>query len=557
MLNYLSLQNFVTVDQLAFDFSGGFTAITGETGAGKSIILDALGLVLGDKSDFSQIRNGKDEARITASFDISSLSKVKSLLEELDLAGADPSELVIRRTIDRKGKSRQFVNDVPSTLGQLKNLGALLVDIHGQNEHQSINGAATQREVLDAYGGLDPLVEEVGSLYSQWKAAKDKLEEAKADNRSRELEKENLELRLRDYEELAPKEGEYKELNERYNILANGHDIMEAVGSSLGRLDGEKGMQSQVGRSIRDLERFQDIHPAIAEALGIFGSVEAELAEISQGLNKVLSGIDLDPEELREVDDRLSKFTFLARKYNHLPDELHEKHEEIKNRLKEITELGDLEALEKKVKEALAAYMAKAEELGQRRSSIATELEGEITRLMRTLAMSNAVLKISLDKSATPQPWGLENVEFLVAMNKGSDLRPMSKVASGGELSRISLSIQVVMGKTSRIPTLIFDEVDTGIGGAEGEIVGRSLRSLGENYQVLAITHLGQVASFANTHWKVKKEVVNDLTVSSVSEIDGEERVNEIARMIGGQNLTETTLNHARELLETGGNYDS
>ena len=550
MLTELNLSNFVIVERARLDFSAGFTAITGETGAGKSIILDALGLLLGDKADYSSVRAGKDEARISASFDLSGLPKAKELLAQSDLLSeTDENQLLIRRVIERKGKSRQYVNDSPCSLAQLKALSPALVDVHGQNERQALSAPTARREFLDAYAGLGGLAAQTAALHDAWKTAQTALESAQNESAARKLELENLDLKLRDFDNLRPKAGEYRELSDRYNTLAHGADILEAAGAVAGQIAGDNGMQSRIGRGMRQLERFAEFNPEISDALAILSSLDAEMSELSQILGDVAESIDLDPAELNRADARLAAYNALGRKRNADPEALFELWEELKQRRSAAQDAIDLTALAKKEKEAFERFKETAARLSAGRAEAAQEMGAKIESEMRKLAMPGARFVVELEP-AEPYSGGLENVQFLVAVNKGMEPRPMSQVASGGELSRISLAAQVVAGRRSSAPTLIFDEVDAGIGGSQGEVVGRSLKALGARCQTLAITHLPQVASFADAHWKISKGELDGLTTSRADYLAGEERAMELARMMAGETITDLTLAHAKELLE-------
>ena len=474
MLLALSLNDFVIVDRLNLDFQPGFTVLTGETGAGKSITLDAIGLLLGDKADYGQIRQGAAEARLSALFDLSELPELQAELREQGLLAEDAEELSIRRIIDAKGKSRSYINNQAATLSQLKSIGSRLIDIHGQNAHHSLNQEAAQRELLDAFAGCTALAGEVKAAYQNWQNANQALKAAEALSR---------------------------------------------------------------------------IEPRFNESLNLLASIEAELGEVSANMRDVASRSDLDPAELAAQEQRLGELMGMARKYRVEPQDLPAKMQEIEAALQQLQAAAHIAALEAAAERCEKQYHEAAQQLSAGRRQAAERLGSETAAHMQELAMKGARFHIEL-LPASPSAFGLEQVQYQVAANKGSPLRPLNKVASGGELARISLALQVVASQYTQTPTLIFDEVDTGIGGGVAETVGRALRSLGRKHQVLAVTHLPQVAACGEQHWQVRKNSEGEQTVSSIRVLSAEERVEEIARMLGGETLTATTRSHAAELLE-------
>ena len=548
MLLALSLQNFVIVEKLNLNFQNGFTVLTGETGAGKSITLDAIALLLGDKADYSQIRTGANEAQLSALFDISEHPALQAELREQGLLDEDSSELAIRRTIDIKGKSRSYINNQAATLAQLKHIGSQLIDIHGQNAHQSLNQEAAQRQLLDAFSGSLKLVEQTQAAYQTWQSAQQALNEAQTQAEHIAIERERLEWQYNELDQLAPEAGEWESLNQSHDSLANAAELLQAASEVQDYIDNDNGIARQISRSQRTLGKLAHIEPRFAESLEMLDSIEAELSEISRNLSGVLSDIEINPNELHAKEERISELMSIARKYRIGPEELPNKLAEIQAALQQLEAAADIEALQKNVAQAQDAYMQIAQQLSSARHKAASKLAHETTEHMQTLAMKGAKFHIELQPSS-PTAHGLEHIQYQVAANKGTPLRPLNKVASGGELARISLSIQVVTSQYTQVPTLIFDEVDTGIGGGVAETVGRALRTLGKQHQVLAITHLPQVAACGEHHWQVAKHSDGEQTVSEISVMDDATRVNEIARMLGGETITETTRQHAAEML--------
>ena len=549
MLLALSLRDFVIVEQLHLDFQPGFTVLTGETGAGKSITLDALSLLLGDKADYSQIRHGCPEAQLSALFDLSGLPELRAELCEQGLLGADEVELSIRRTIDSKGRSRSFINNQAATLAQLRQIGSRLVDIHGQSAHHSLNSEAVQRDLLDAFAGSKPLAEQVQAAYRQWRQAQEDLATAEAEGERLAEERERLAWQVGEMEKLAPVEGEWAQLSQSYDSLAHAAELLQAAEEVAAHIDGDNGLHSLAGRCRRQLESLSGIEPRFAESLEMLDSIEAELGEISSHMHSVAARADINPDELAAQEERMAELMSAARRHRIEPEELPARLAQLQQDLADSEAAADIEALREQVRLAEAAYRQPARELSAQRQQAAAKLAEETTEHMQQLSMRGARFHIELIPCEA-QAYGLEQVQFQVAANQGSPLRPLNKVASGGELARISLALQVTASQYTQIPTLIFDEVDSGIGGGVAETVGRALRTLGRQHQVLAVTHLPQVAACGAQHWQVSKHSGGGQTVSTIRELEGSARVEEIARMLGGETLTDTTRRHAAEMLE-------
>ena len=548
MLLALSLKDFVIVDQLHLNFQSGLTVITGETGAGKSITLDALGLLLGDKADFSQVRSGQKEAQLSALFDISHLPALQDALQEQGLSDGQDSELSIRRIIDAKGKSRSFINNQTVTLAQLREVGEYLVDIHGQNMHQSLNKEAVQRQLLDAYAGNHALVQTVKTAYLAWQNAEKQLQDALNSGEQLQLEQERLQWQLQDLAQYQLQENEWSQLNQSHDTLAHATDILEAAQWVDDIIDGQQSVQQRLYQCQQRLSALSAHETRFGESLNLLLAVEAELSEVAASMRDVMADVDINPQELALQAQRIQDLSTLARKYRVEPEQLPAKQAAIEASLNQLQSANDIEALQQQVQDAQTHYQQCAQQLSATRQEAATRLAAETSERMQELAMEGSQFAVALNPCA-PQSFGLEHVQFQVAANKGSVLRAMNKVASGGELSRISLALQVVTSRLQSVPTLIFDEVDSGIGGRVAEVVGKSLRQLGTHYQVLAITHLPQVAAFGNQHWQVSKQEQGEQTISQLLELTAEERTEEIARMLGGQTITQTTRQHAQEML--------
>lgn len=548
MLLALSLSDFVIVDQLKLNFETGFTVLTGETGAGKSITLDAIGLLLGDKADYGQVRQGAKEARLSALFDISQLPQLQAQLHEQGFLNDGSNELAIRRIIDAKGKSRSFINNQAATLAQLKQIGSQLIDIHGQNAHHSLNHETAQRELLDAFANHQESVQAVKTAYHQWQQAKKALHDAQNQAETLEIERERLEWQYNELSQLHLRPNEWEQLSQSHDSLAHAAELLQAAQFTEDTLDGDNGIQRQLYQCQKTLTQLSHIEPRFAESLQLLASIEAELSEVSANMRDVAAYVEINPNELAAQEARLSELVSMARKYRVEPEELPAKQTEIETALAALEAAADIAALEAAVQQSEQAYFNLAQPLSLRRQQTAKQLSQETTAHMQELAMKGAHFHIEL-LPCPPSAHGLEHIQYQVAANKGSALRPLNKVASGGELARISLALQVVTSQYTHVPTLIFDEVDTGIGGGVAEIVGKALRALGKQHQVLAVTHLPQVAACGEHHWQVYKHSDGEQTISQINILNKQGRTEEIARMLGGEVLTDLTRRHAAELL--------
>ena len=554
MLQTISLRDFVIVDQLELDFASGFTVLTGETGAGKSILLDALGLVLGERADSSQIREGSNRAEISATFRVEP-ELIKSFGQWLDEQGF-PSEdegqtLLLKRTVESNGRSRAFINGSVATLTQLRDAGDQLVDIHGQHAHQLLLKSGAQRELLDRHAGLLPMASDVAQAYKTLSDSRRRLAQAENAGQDIERERERLEWQLEELTELSPQEGEWALIQSEHARLANGAKLIGGCQEAIQILsEADNSLESSLSKVCGNISALAEHDAALQDVSESLESAHIQLDEAIHGLNRYLQKIDLDPARLEQVEERMQALHGAAKKYRSDVDALPQLLLETADRLDALTASQNIEALRDKVKQEETVYLKLAKQLSEKRKKAAIDLGNQVTNAMQDLSMAGGRLEIALISLQDGGSHGLEQVEFLVAGHAGSTPRSLAKVASGGELARISLAISVITSKASFTPTLIFDEVDAGIGGAVAETVGKLLHQLGQSHQILCVTHLPQVAAQGNHHLKVSKSQAGDKTVSQVQTLGRSERVEEIARMLGGATITDTTRRHARELLE-------
>ena len=554
MLQTISLRDFVIVDQLELDFASGFTVLTGETGAGKSILLDALSLVLGERADSSQIREGCHRTEISALFRIDS-ELIQSFNQWLDEQGFpvedEGQSLLLKRTVENNGRSRAFINGSVATLAQLREAGDQLVDIHGQHAHQLLLKGGAQRELLDRHAGLLPLASEVAQAFKTLNDSRRRLEQAENAGQDIERERERLEWQFEELTELSPQEGEWANIQSEHARLANGAKLIGGCQEAIEVLsDADNSLESSLFKVCGNIGALAEHDPALSSISESLQSAQIQLDEAIHGLNRYLQKLDLDPARLEQVEERMQALHGASRKYRTEVDELPKLLLETTERLEALTASQNIDALREKVMQEEASYLKFAKQLSQKRSKAAAELGQLVTDAMQDLSMAGGRLEITLSPLQEGGSHGLEQIEFLVAGHAGSTPRSLAKVASGGELARISLAISVITSKASFTPTLIFDEVDAGIGGAVAETVGKLLHQLGQSHQILCVTHLPQVAAQGNHHLKVSKSQNGDKTVSQVQPLGRSERVEEVARMLGGATITDTTRRHARELLE-------
>ena len=553
MLRTLTIRDFVIVDAIELEFSNGFTVFTGETGAGKSILIDALQLALGGRGDASMVREGAAKADITADF---ALTAAATAWLDANEFSTEEGGALLRRVIDNAGRSKAYINGISATAAQLRELGEMLVDIHGQHAHQTLLKPDAQRALLDSQIAVrDPEaraeVLEVATLYRAWRALVRQREEYETNAKNVLIERERLEYQVSELDKLAPKAGEWAEISNEHSRLSHAASLLEGAQEALNALSesDDHPILSQLSSLNTKLGKLVDVDVQLQAVLDCMEPARIQLQEAVYALNNYIDKVELDPGRLREVDARMEALHGAARKYRVTPEELHDEHAALAAKLRQLADATDIEGLRKQEDKARAAYMEVAGRLSQRRDKAAKELGAQVTSAMQELSMSGGSFAVALN-AAEPGAHGLEQVEFLVAGHMGVAPRPLAKVASGGELARISLAISVITSNATTVPTLIFDEVDTGIGGGVAEVVGRLLKRLGQQRQVLCVTHLPQVASQANQHFQVAKGATEaGRTVSRIDVLDSRARVEEVARMLGGIEITETTRKHARELL--------
>ncbi|NIM42707.1 MAG: DNA repair protein RecN [Hydrogenophaga sp.] len=543
-LRRIVLRDFVIVTSLDLELAGGFGVLTGETGAGKSILIDALQLALGARGDAGVVREGAPRCEIAAEFD-----RPEALRPWLDEQGfADDEALLLRRTIDTEGRSRAWINGSAATLTQLRAAADALVDIHGQHAWQSLTRPEAVRDLLDAYAGVDTTA--LGSAWSAWRQAAATLREARERQDAARQDSERLAWQIAEVDKLGPRAGEWDELNTRHGRLANAQALIDAAGTAVQALDEQDdSAASLLSRAVAALQAQVHVEPAFAQTIETLDSALAQVQDAVHELHQHQRHVEIDPSALAALDERLAQWLSLSRRYRTTPEELPALHAQWVRDLQQINDTLDLAALEQREAGARAAFDQAARAVSRQRQKAAPRLGQAVTEAMQTLGMQGGRFEVALPPLAEPQSHGLEQVEFRVAGHAGSTPRPVAKVASGGELSRIALAISVVTSRLGQAPTLIFDEVDAGIGGAVAHTVGQMLRQLGQDRQVLAVTHLAQVAACADHHLLVAKQRQGQQTYSTVQAIDTESRVRELARMLGGNERSEISLAHARELL--------
>ncbi|CAA0103005.1 DNA repair protein RecN [BD1-7 clade bacterium] len=551
MLVSLSVSHFTIADQLNIDFRSGMTAITGETGAGKSIALDALGLALGARSDSNVVRHGSDKADIRAVFDLSKLPAVRQWLATQDLDCDD--ECITRRVITKEGRSRAYINGQPVNLQSLKALGAQLVDIHSQHAHHQLLDREYHQHLLDAFANNGSKVDAVNKHYKAWRQTQSRIEQIHSQNHENDTRREYLQFQLQEFKELALQDGEYQQLESRHQLIANAEKLQQTCQQSLMvcRDADDSAVIDQLQRSLHDLEPLADQSPTIKEAHQLISSAMIQVEEACYSLRDQLDNINSDQSELAQLESRLSAIHDLARKHRCEPETLLDTQTRLTNELDQLVNAdAHLEQLASEAQTHLTSYHLAAAKLADQRSKSAKKLGKQIKAQLTLLGMGNCVFEVALNSNTEHVSLnGYEQVEFKVATNPGQPAQGLHKIASGGELSRISLAIQVITAQTSTIPTLVFDEVDVGIGGATAEVVGRLLRQLAGDAQIVCVTHQPQVASQAHQHYYVAKQQTAANTTTQMISLDKDDKVKEIARMLGGIEITQRTLEHAEEML--------
>ena len=549
MLTALSIRDFVIVERLDLEFAPGYSALTGETGAGKSILIDALAIALGDRAEPTLVRAGAERAEVSAEFDVGASPAARDWLAANEFAETGDACL-FRRTIDSGGRSRAFLNGRAATAAQLRELGEMLLDIHGQHAHQLLLRRENQRSLLDAFAEAEDLAAEVAKAFGRWKnleaLRRNREQSAQTSAREREL----LAEEIREIDSLGFSAQAWREQQDEHRRLAHARELTDAAEGGIAALsDAEISAEGLLEGVLSPLRDAAALDPKLGEALRATDSALIDVQEAARELRHYLQWLDLDPARLDELDRRLRDVHGLARKLRIEPHDLPGALETRRQRMQELGGEDSLEALKSQEAEAEKAFRAFARRLSAERREAAARLAPEVTATMQSLAMKGGAFEVSLEPLATAGPYGLETVEFLVTANAGQPPGPLAKVASGGELSRVSLAIQVLMSGSASVSTLIFDEVDAGIGGSVAEIVGRLLNRLGSEHQVLCVTHLPQVAAWARHQFRVTKHDTPRGAAGEVEPLNADERVEEIARMLGGMKITEATRRHAAEML--------
>ncbi|MDG6276446.1 DNA repair protein RecN [Glaesserella parasuis] len=554
MLTQLTINNFAIVRHLTLELNEGMSVITGETGAGKSIGIDALGLCLGYRSESSMIRNGADKADISATFSMQPTSPAYLWLKEHELLDEDnPQECILRRMINQEGRSKAFVNNHPIPVSQLRELGQYLIHLNGQHAPQLLLKSEYQLEVVDNYANLHPLLAEMATQYHSWRKLHKQVKNFHQQCQENEARKQLLQYQVEELDEFAIKEGEFEQLEEDHARLANSEQLTELSQSVLNLLsDDNANVDTMLYRAIRDLEELVEVDSQYQSALEMLNEALIQVQEASSEINHLANKIEQDPELLNELDQRISQTMQLARKHHITPDKLWQKHLSLKQELQTLLDFAENE--EQLIADEQQAYqqcVELAEKIYHKRVDAGQKLSAQVTKQIKQLAMENGEFFIdiqhNLDKLSAN---GADFVEFNLRSNLGQNAQPLAKIASGGELSRISLAVQVLTANKLSTPTIIFDEVDVGISGPTATVVGRLLRQLGKKCQVLCVTHLPQVASHGNHHFNVQKQVENNQTETKMSLLTPKERVKALARLLGGEKITDAVLANAQEMLD-------
>jgi len=556
MIKHLYIKHFAIIDQLELDFNAGMTALTGETGAGKSILLGALSLVLGDRADNDSIKQGADYAEIVAEFDIEKLSNVSSWLVSQELN--TDNECILRRRISKDGRSRAYINGTPVNLQLIRELAEMLIDIHGQHEHQSIMKSSVQRQLLDDYAKHAELLETVSNLFVELKLIEDQLQHLQHSSKQQNDRLDLLRFQTQELDVLALEENEYQTLDKLHKRLANAERLQSTVAQAIHRLSEEENtnVQSSISHILGTLNDISEIENKLSPVADMLNEALIQVDESVSLLKNYADNLDLDSSQLSKTEQRIQNIVDLARKHRVDAEQLHKLHASLQQELNDIDHVDErLDELGKQQNQLAEKYLQACQKLSDSRLKSITVLNKKITQSMQTLGMTGGKFEITLQAAAAKRSaFGLDQIDFTVTANAGQACKPISRVASGGELARISLAIQMIIANSSKIPTLIFDEVDSGVGGGIAEIVGQHLRILAQTKtnqgsQVICITHLPQVASQAHNHLRVEKLNKNEQTTSQVITLDEKQRRQEIARMLSGVDITEQSLAHADEML--------
>jgi len=554
MLTQLTVSNYAIAERVELQFSHGMTALTGETGAGKSIVLDALGLAMGGRADAGAVRHGAKRADITATFDVSRIAEAREWLEEHELD--DENDCILRRVISKDGRSRAFINGQPCPLTHLKDLGGTLMDIHSQHQHQSLLRKETHRKLLDQFAVAETLADNTRQAWKTWNNTKQRLNERQQNADEAEARIQLLRYQVEELDRLALEGNEQDALETEQSQLSHAEGVLHSCHqATMLCTEDDSSAAALLRQALQQLEQLPIEVPALAETIQMLNEAQIQITEAGDNLRHFVDDYDADPTRLSAVEERLSAIYQMARKHRITPEQLPELHQSLSEELASLDDgEGSVEKLEAELESQRAEFDQISAALSDARQAAAANLDQRIAQELAQLSMPAVqfVTHLSRNKDNEPAPHGMEEVEFLVSANPGQPARPLAKVASGGELSRISLAIQVVVAQTSTTPTLVFDEVDVGIGGGTAEVVGRLLRSLGDNGQVLCVTHLAQVAAQCHQHLFVSKFTESDATFSRIESLDDTGRITEVARMLGGVDMTEHTIAHATEMFSKG-----
>jgi len=550
MLENLSIKNFVIVDHLELNFTSGFSALTGETGAGKSILIGALSLALGQRSETGVVRHNTDKSDISATFNIKGNKYAQDWLKHSELE-SDEDSLLLRRVIYQDGKSKGFINGIPATINQLKSIGELLIDIYSQNSHHSLLKNSTQREILDNFSDLNEDVVEIKELYENWLKLSIENENFKKNKDSYIEELGDLEVKNKQFKTLDFSFSKWQDIQANHKMLSNSSELIKGIQTCISMMDNDdSSVFNQINQLQTTLSNLANLDDRLENQLKIIDTMSLESSELIRELNHYLHALDMNEELKNEVESKIQDTYEFCRKYRVKPEELDSLSNDWQVRYDLLVKLIDEEGISEILNEARHCYDEAASKLSQKRKESALELNNIITDKLKDLSFTHGKFEVNL-KSIEPSANGNEQVEFLISTYLNAEPRPIQKVASGGELSRISLAIRVASIKKANVPVMIFDEVDVGIGGGVAEVVGKLLKDLSDDaqHQIFAITHLPQVAAQSLNHFKVSKEQINGETVSQINLLDESGRVNELARMLGGVKITNTTIEHAKELL--------
>ncbi|NAZ96714.1 DNA repair protein RecN [Vibrio toranzoniae] len=551
MLAHLSVNNFAIVKSLQLELSKGMTTITGETGAGKSIAIDALGLCLGGRSDAGMVRQGEDKTEVSAAFLLENNLHATRWLEDNELL--DGGECILRRTISKEGRSRAFINGSPVPLSQLKSLGQLLINIHGQHAHHQLMKSDYQMAMLDQYAGHLNLLKSTRNAYQAWRQADNHLKELRENSQQNQAQKQLLEYQIKELNELSIGEEEYEDLEQEHKRLSNSGELASTCQQAIELIyEGEEVNALSILQSANhSLIQLAELDERLVDLPNLLSEAIIQVEETNNELRTYLDSIDVDPGRMVYVEERFSKVMSISRKHHVLPEELYKHHQDLLQQV-EALDCSDekLDELACEVENQYQSFVAKSEKLHKSRTRYAKELNKLITQSMHELSMEKAQFAIEVNNTNThPSPLGMDNVTFIVSTNPGQPMQPIAKVASGGELSRISLAIQVITAQKVDTPSLIFDEVDVGISGPTAAVVGKMLRTLGESTQVMCVTHLPQVAGCGHQQLFVAKNTKSGKTETQMHTLDEQQRISELARLLGGSQITESTLANAKELL--------